>query len=103
MEKGGKGMNPKDLAISLIASSNQAPQDLETLKQEVSDSIKKFAQPRQDLIKELVEDEEKFYDTVAHIIDAKWDSGILDPIDYIAIKAVVKGALKKLDIYSKIK
>ena len=96
-------MTSKELALSLIASSDATPQDLENLKADISAAIQKFAAPRQNLLQEAVADEEKFYDTVTDLIDVKWDSGILDAVDRPIIKAVVKGALKKLGIYEKIK
>ena len=62
----------------------------------VLDLIKNEVKEGRVLISELLESEEKFFQTITDIIDLNWNSGILDPFDNPYIKKVVVGILKPI-------
>jgi hypothetical protein len=97
-------MTSKELALELIKNVEvTAPENFEALKAEVAEKVTAFVQQEKTLAEDWLSSEERFYEVIANIIDAKWDTGVFDAVDNILILKVVTAALKPMKIYEKMK
>jgi len=96
-------MDNKELALKIINEISATPQEAESLMEGVLAQGKALVEKKRSLVDEMLETEDKFYAVIAEIIDARWDTGIFDALDYPVILAVVKGACKPLKLYERVR
>jgi len=96
-------MTGKELAVAIIKSHKEAPQDFETFKQEVTDAYEKFMKTRRQLGDELIESEDKMCETLGHILDIEVETGLLESIDNIIFTKVLKAISTVTGFYKRIK
>lgn len=96
-------MTEKELALKIIEETSSAPEEAEALMQNIMAQCKALVEKKKSLVDDMLSSEDRFYEVIACIIDEKWDTGIFDPIDNVVILAVVRGALKPIKAYEKIK
>jgi len=89
-------MESKELAARLMAEVEQLPGVSQTLVKTVVDTVKTEIKEGRVLLGELLESEDKFFQTLADIVDASTNTGLLDPWDNGLIRKFIERTLRPL-------
>lgn len=89
-------MDSRDLAKRISDEVGQYPSLVQNLIKGTLDLLKNEVKEGRLLVSELLESENKFFQTITDIIDLNWDTGLFDPFDNVAIRKVVEGTLKPM-------
>jgi len=89
-------MDSKELAQRISDEIGQYPSLVQNLVKGTLDILKNEVKEGRLLVSDLLESEDKFFQTITDIIDLSWDSGLLDPFDNKVIRKVVEGTMRPL-------
>lgn len=89
-------MGSKELAKRINDEVSQYPSLVQNLIKGTLDLLKNEVKEGRVLVTELLESEDKFFQTITDIIDLNWQTGIFDAFDNPAIRKVVEGTLKPM-------
>jgi len=89
-------MDSKELAKRIDEEVGQYPSLVQNLIKGTLDLLKNEVKEGKVLVSELLESEEKFFQTITDIVDLNWDTGIFDAFDNKYIRKVVEGVLKPI-------
>ena len=89
-------MDSKELAKKISDEVGQYPSLVQNLIKGTLDLLKNEVKEGRLLVSELLESEDKFFQTITDIIDLNWDTGLFDSFDNGAIRKIVEGTLRPL-------
>ena len=89
-------MDSKELAAKISSEINQYPSMVQNMVKGTLEVLKTEIKEGRVLVSELLESEEKFFQTITDIIDLNWNTGLFDAFDNPVIRKVVEGTLRPL-------
>lgn len=89
-------MTSQELARKINNEVSQYPSLAQNLVKGTLDILKTEVKEGKALTSELLESEDKFFDTIAGIIDISTNTGIVDPFDFPYIRKFVERILRPI-------